>query len=83
MPSTSSTSTSLVSDVVLLDVADEGDELRAVATFTSTQTSEFGPDGLACAYWTLEYRLVPGGDHGWTIARSGEVPGMPKFPACS
>ena len=75
--------TSIVSDVVLIDVAEEGDELRALATFTSTQAPEFGPDGLECAYWTLEYRLVPGGDHGWTITASDEIPGTPKFQPCS
>lgn len=75
--------TSLVSDVVLIDVAEVGDELRAVATFTSTQAPEFGPDGLACAYWTLEYRLVPGGEHGWAIEASSETAGTPRFQPCS
>ena len=76
-------STSVVTDVVLLDVSEAGDELRALATFTSTQTPEFGPDGLECAYWTLEYRLVAGGEHGWTIAASEEIPGTPRFQPCS
>lgn len=77
-------STSVVSDVVLLDVTEDGDELTAVATFTSTQSPEFGPgDGLECAFWTLEYRLVPGGEHDWTITASEEITGTPRFQPCS
>lgn len=76
-------STSIVSDVVLLDVTETGGELRATVTFTSTQAPAFGPDGLECAYWTLEYRLVPGGEHGWQITASGETAAAPRFQACS
>ncbi len=68
---------------MLLDVAEDADQVRAVVTFTSTQSSEFGPDGLDCAYWTLNYRLVSGGEHGWTIAASEELPGTPRSQPCS
>lgn len=74
--------TSIVSDVVVLDVVRDGDSLVADVTFTSEQAETFGPDGLECAIWRLQYDLVPGGTHGWSIARTTQVGDYPKYQSC-
>lgn len=75
--------TSYVTGVVVLGTRREGDNLRAVTTFTSYQEPQFGPDGLTCAFWVLDYEFVPEGEHGWSIAASAEVEGQPRFEPCS
>ncbi len=75
--------TSVLSDVVVVALTPEDDRLSATAFFTSMQAPEDGPDGLSCAYWTLDWLLVPGGEHGWQIDGSREVPGEPRFQPCA
>lgn len=75
--------TSYISGVVVLETMRVGDELTAVVTFTTYQDPAYGPDGLDCAYWLLDYQFVAGGEHGWSIAGSSEVPGQPRFEGCS
>lgn len=76
-------STSYVTGVVILDVQrDADDHLRAIITFTSHQEASFGPDQLDCVFWTLDYLLVPGGDHGWLIHSSDDVGDTPRYEAC-
>lgn len=74
---------SVISDVVVLETRPEDDNLRAVVTFRSRQAPDLGPDGLSCAYWTLDYVLVPGGEHGWAIHTATEVEGEERYEACT
>lgn len=75
--------TSIISEVVVLETRAEGENLRAQVTFRSRQDAEHGPEGWVCAYWTLEFLLVPGGEHGWAIETSaGQDPNNPA-EACT
>lgn len=75
--------TSITSEVVILETRAEGEDLRAQVTFRSRQDAEHGPEGWECAYWTVEYLLVPGGEHGWAIDTSaGRDPNNPA-EACT
>lgn len=76
-------SSSVVSGVVVLDTRREGEDLHAAVTFTSSQAPELGPDGLDCAFWLLDYRFVSGGEHGWSVAGSTELPDRPRFEPCT
>ncbi|WP_336920786.1 serine protease [Aquipuribacter sp. SD81] len=75
--------TSYVYTVVVMDASADGDDIRAQVTFTSTQDPAFGPDNLPCVTWLLDYRLVPGGEHGWSIQESGAVDGQPRYEPCT
>lgn len=76
-------STSIAYEVVLLETREEGEDLRVQVTFRSIQDAEHGPEGWECAYWTLEYQLVPGGEHGWAIeTAAGQDPDRPA-EACT
>lgn len=75
--------TSDVSDVVVLDAWQEEGNLRAVVTFRSRQAPEHGPDGLDCAYWTLDYTFVAGGEHGWAIDTAVGVDPDQPFEGCT
>lgn len=76
-------STSTFRDVVVLGVEEDDERLRALTVFTSDQDEDFGPDGLTCAFWTLEWLFVPGGPNGWQIDGSATVPDQPPYQACS
>ena len=75
--------TSLISEVVILEEQAEDDQLRVRVTFRSTQAAEEGPEGLDCAYWALEYQLVPGGEHGWAIEDSAATDPAHPAEACT
>lgn len=75
-------STSVVFDVLVLDVLAEAGGIRAGTAFTSLQDPEFGPEGQTCTIWTLDYRFVED-ENGWTIAGADEVPGVPQYQPCS
>ena len=75
-------STSVVFDVLVLDVRSEDGELWAGTTFTSWQDAAFGPEGQECTLWNLEYRFVEEGG-GWTIAGTEEVPDERPYQPCS
>ena len=76
-------SSSYIYSVVVLEAIREGDALRTLVTFQSYQDAEFGPDGLECALWVLDYTLVPGGEHGWQIASSAPQPDRPQAEPCT
>lgn len=79
-------STSVLTDLVVLDVTGDGagddGALRARTAFTSYQAPELGPGGHDCVFWDLEFVLVPGGEHGWVIDEADGV-GDPPWEACS
>lgn len=76
-------SSSYVYSVVVLEAIKEGDTLLTLVTFQSYQDAEFGPNGLECALWVLNYTLVPGGEHGWQIASSEPQPDRPRAEPCT
>ncbi|MBB5832778.1 S1C family serine protease [Brachybacterium aquaticum] len=64
-------STSVIEDVLILDVSGSGDTRSAVVTFLSWQAPKYVPEGESCAYWTVQYELTRGGPHGWVIDDAG------------
>lgn len=76
-------STSVFNDVVLLKITASPSGLVVRTAFTTYQDQAYGPEGLECAFWTLDFRLVPGGTHGWLIDGTSETPGQPQFQACT
>lgn len=76
--------TSFVSDVVVLAISEEGDDVLADTTFTSHQAPEFGPEpGQICTYWTNRFWFIPGGEHGLLIAGTRNTEDSPPFQACN
>lgn len=76
---------STFSDFVVLSLVREDDSLLATTAFTTHQDAADAPDGsgLTCTFWTFDWVLVPGGDHGWQIDGSREIDGTPRYSACS
>jgi S1-C subfamily serine protease len=76
-------SSSTLRDVVVLAIEEEGNRLRVRSVFMSEQDAAHGPEGLTCAFWTLEWLLIPGGPNGWQIDGTANVPDQPPYQACS
>ena len=75
---------SVLLDFVVVGLARDGDDLLARSAFTTNQDPEDGPDGsgLSCTFWSFDWVLAPGGDHGWQIDDSREIEGTARFSPC-
>ena len=74
--------TSADSNVTYHPLSRSGRDLVEWVTFRSTQDSAYGPAGLTCADWSLDYTLRQS-DGLWLITGSGPHGAAPSYTACS
>ena len=78
---TKGVNTSKDSNIKYQSLARSGRDLVVWTTFRSEQSAEFGPAGLACADWSLDYTLRQS-DGLWLIVSSAAHGGGERFTAC-